>query len=741
MQLKKLELHGFKSFAKKSEFIFDSQITGIVGPNGSGKSNVVEAIRFVLGEQSIKSLRGKLGSDLIFNGSKGLPKMSRAYVAITFDNRSRKFALNSNANVKNPLNFDEIVISREVFSDGTNDYKINDTTVRLKDIHELIASVNIGLSGNHIVSQGETNKYLNANPRDRKEMIEDSLGLKIYHYRVREATNKLSRASVNLRESEILRRELAPHLRFLKKQVKKTEEATRIKEELKSRYCVYIKKEEFDIEKEFSSTKKELDKLSKEKNELEKLIAKKKEQIQENGRHENEDEISRIEDDIRKNSESINQISQEIGRVEGMIQLIQENGENLNSEEKTASLEKIKKVIGNVNTIIDSLLDKKVKEQELDEKLKEIKSSLNSLIDFGQKESKQKTEKSNLDEELKTLLSKKEELFSIDDKLKYKLSKIREEKERQKEDSHGIEREIFEIERKKDSCISEIRLLETQITNLDEKKQRIREERDEANVLLGKHLVETTIQELDDQALAKINNMESERREIEKMKIRLEEIGVNSGEGDLIKEYKEALERDEFLTNEIKDLKKSIASLEDIINDLRKELDKRFLAGLQKINEQFQHFFSKIFGGGKSKIEIIKIKKQKNPEENEDVEEEFDIGIDISVSVPRKKTKDINMLSGGERTLTSIALMFAISQVEPPPFIILDETDATLDEINSRKYSQMLKDLARLSQLVLVTHNRETMSCADVLYGVVLDKDDSSQIISVKLEEAVKIAK
>ena len=160
MVLKKIELHGFKSFAKKTSLVFDSPVTAIVGPNGSGKSNIVEAIRFVLGEQSMKSLRSRQGSDFIFKGSPILTASNKASVSITFDNAQKIFKLSSDTKKQIPLNFDEITISREVFKDGVNVYSINGTEVRLKDIIELVSSVHIGSSGHHIISQGEADRIL-----------------------------------------------------------------------------------------------------------------------------------------------------------------------------------------------------------------------------------------------------------------------------------------------------------------------------------------------------------------------------------------------------------------------------------------------------------------------------------------------------------------------------------------------------------------------------------------------------
>ena len=164
-----------------------------------------------------------------------------------------------------------------------------------------------------------------------------------------------------------------------------------------------------------------------------------------------------------------------------------------------------------------------------------------------------------------------------------------------------------------------------------------------------------------------------------------------------------------------------------------------------------------MFGGGVAELQIVKEEKKKAKiSEDEDglselsaisggenMEQEKDLaeGIDVHVALPNKKTKGLMMLSGGERALTSIALLFAISQVNPPPFIILDETDAALDEANSRKYGDMIANLARYSQLILITHNRETMSRAGILYGVTMGSGGASKLLSIQFEEAVQVAK
>ena len=195
-------------------------------------------------------------------------------------------------------------------------------------------------------------------------------------------------------------------------------------------------------------------------------------------------------------------------------------------------------------------------------------------------------------------------------------------------------------------------------------------------------------------------------------------------------------------------------SLYTLIAELNEKLNTEFKEGVKKINKQFSDFFKLMFGGGIAELFIVKIEKRKKrdteidlsdvpgdsvPDAEDDGDDEE--GIDISVSLPHKKIKGLVMLSGGERALTSIALLFAISQVNPPPFMVLDETDAALDEANSRKYGDMIENLAKLSQLMVITHNRETMSRAGVLYGITMGNDAVSKVLSISFEDAQATAK
>ncbi|MDR3558243.1 MAG: AAA family ATPase, partial [Candidatus Pacebacteria bacterium] len=308
MYLKSLEIAGFKSFAKKAALSFDTPITGIVGPNGSGKSNVAESFRFVLGEQSIKSMRGKRGEDLIWNGADGGGKSNRASVKATFDNSKRLFN----------VDFDEVSLERIVHRDNTNEYLINGSPARLKDITELLAMAHIGASGHHIISQGEADRILSANIMERREMIEDALGLKIYQYKKVESQRKLEKTEENMGQVESLRREIAPHLKFLKKQVEKLEKVEQMRGELKVLYKEYFKREETYIEEERMRIAQEKENPSRDAARLEgELIEAKSILEKSKGKDASSAELISLENELAKCRTEKDEYNRKLGGIEG----------------------------------------------------------------------------------------------------------------------------------------------------------------------------------------------------------------------------------------------------------------------------------------------------------------------------------------------------------------------------------------------------------------------------------------
>jgi len=754
MTLKSIELVGFKSFGKKSIVNFTTPITSIVGPNGSGKSNIVEAIRFVLGEQSIKSLRGKGGIDLIFKGSKALSSSSRAQVLITFDNTNKIFSF-TNSGLGVSLDYDEITIGREVFADGANKYTINHTEVRLKDVVDLLASVNIGSSGHHIISQGEADRVLNASNKERRGMIEDALGLKVYQFRIKESERKLEKTFLNIKEVQALRREIAPHLIFLKKQVQVIEKAREMREELRGFYSAYLSREGTYIKNESKrlvGTRHELsEKNTSLDGQIEELQKKKNENQTENiyskEIKENENKLS----DIRNTK---NELLRKQGRIEGILEGIEHQFSKVKEvKNKVIAESEWRTFMNDISMRIDDAINTEDL-ANIKDALRNIKSKLGELYS-NKNEEEQKNISLEDNTEYKEMQNAKNDIVGEIEKLQ------REEREiisiigefKHKEQEHQAlyrdsERILYELLHTQNEVTSNMHSLSFAEEKLSMIKNAFEMELTEAGVLIGRDIIAFAQTEVE----GEINRQAQEdlRRKIERIKIKIEDAGSGSG-GDVMKEFEETTERDAFLVKEVDDLNKSIKDCHILIQELKEKLDAEFKSGIEKINKQFQEFFALMFGGGGAFLSItMEQKKSKKSDESiedkEEVEEEeneigFERGIEINVNLPHKKVKDLHMLSGGERSLTSIALLFAISQVNPPPFLVLDETDAALDEANSRKYGNMLENLSEYSQLIVVTHNRETMSRAQVLYGVTMSAEGASKLLSIHLEDATTYAK
>ncbi len=742
MRLKNLEINGFKSFSKKTILEFQNSIIAIVGPNGSGKSNVVEAIRFVLGEQSMKSMRSSMGSDLIFKGSKNLPKSSRAVVTIYFNNSDKIFKLSNEEGEDINLNYDIISISREVYSDGLNKYILNGSEVRLKDINNLLSSVNVGSSGHHIISQGEADRILNTSPKDRKEMIEDALGLKIYQYKIKEAGRKLERTSNNMKEVSLLRRENAPHLTFLKRQVNKFKKAEEMQITLLSFYKEYLKKENIYLEKEQSDLSFQKNKILKELEDVKEKISN-VDEVDIKEESEKEKELKILENKISKIYEIKNGIEHKLGRIEGMIEM-EERRQNKKVGNTVKSPDEIKKIVDEIKNTLDEAI--------LKDNIIEIKPILLKIKDILDKFEQQKNDNNSFpSSEIQNLKNEQQEILIEMQNIKNEENKIFETIEilkkvinKENEDLHIKEKERFNFRVTYQELASSLKFISAKEENLSKELESFKNEIKEGSVLVGSEILsykDFKIEEVIDR-----NIQEELKRKIERIKIKLEDVGLNEG-SEITKEFEEALQRDNFLAKEMEDLSISIKSLHTLIEDLKEKINVEFKEGIKKINIEFDKFFSLMFDGGTGFLSIITQNKKRLSsseileEGNNEEEIILEQGIEINVSLPHKKVKELNALSGGERSLTSIALLFAMSQVNPPPFLVLDETDAALDEANSRKYGDMLEKLSLHSQLIVITHNRETMSRAGILYGVTIGFDGASKLLSIKLNEATAIAK
>ncbi len=734
--LKRLEIVGFKSFAKKTTLDFVNTTTAIVGPNGSGKSNVAEAFRFALGEQSMKSMRGKRAEDLIWGGSHLVPRSNRASVAIVFDNARRQFK----------IDFDEVSIERAVFRDGTSEYSINGSRVRLRDIEELLAGANIGETGHHIISQGEADRILLASPRDRRAMLEDALGLRVFEFKKQEAIRKLEKTDENIAQVNSLRRELAPHLRFLESQVKKLERADGMRSELvtlaQTYFAIedaYLAEEKVRVAGNKHSAIERLAVATADLAAIEERMTTDAEGLKWLGL------VRKSERDVERTSGERSALARDIGRVEGALAAAKDRSARV-------AREPYAKVPREDLSALAKEVEKQITEAATPDAVRAALLAVGNLVKvFVQRfaapaddllADEERTAYA-LEHERTELLAKDARLAEEQENAKAALARAREALTAHDETGREMRRRILDLAQSKaheEGALAASEARERELVLIAESLDRAKTE---AVALAG--IATVSYAPLVSAPSEDRRAQEDRKRALERIQIRLEEAG-GTGE-DIRQEHKEVAEREAFLATELEDLARSAAGLHALIDDLDTELAKHFSEGLAKVNASFGEYFGLMFGGGGARLTL------EEPEEEErldgEVEEEIDEiprekvrpGIEIAVNLPKKKVRSLMQLSGGERALTSIALIFAMSQVNPPPFLILDETDAALDEANSRRYGDMIENLAKRSQLIVITHNRETMGRASILYGVTMGNDGVSKLLSVKFDEAVAVAK
>ncbi|HOB90265.1 MAG TPA: AAA family ATPase, partial [Candidatus Colwellbacteria bacterium] len=286
-----------------------------------------------------------------------------------------------------------------------------------------------------------------------------------------------------------------------------------------------------------------------------------------------------------------------------------------------------------------------------------------------------------------------------------------------------------------------------EIEELDDKKQQLIFQKDKA--LFQKSELENQLRSIsrkfeDFVGVSADMRMDERTAETRMMRLRAELSSMGDVDEAIVKEAEATEERHEFLSNQIVDLEKASADLKTLLKDLDFKIRNEFNVALKKINDELQSFVKLMFGGGRAELKLEKIRETTREAieaagvlgeviPNQEEAEEIRPGIEIDVVLPKKKIKGLEVLSGGERSLLSIAILFALISISPPPFLVLDEVDAALDERNARRFGELLKNYAKETQFVIVTHNRATMEAADVLYGVTMGDDGVSRVVSLKL--------
>ncbi len=743
MYLKRIEIAGFKSFAHKTNLEFEKEISAVVGPNGSGKSNVADAVRWAIGEQSTKALRVKKSENLVFSGHTA--SVGKASVSLYFDNTDHKF----------PVDFDEVVITRQLYKNGDTEFIINGSKARLLDVLELLAAVGINPKSYSVVSQGMADAILRATPEERRNIFEDAAGVKPYKIKRNEATRKLDLAEQNLIRVNDLLAEISPRLIFLRRQAAKAQKLVVVKAELeealKKWYSFNLNNFEAqkkDIVGRRNAIDKVLNEAVKKLNELfEKMnLAKTTSGDTDN----KQEELRRSLEDIQ---EKIDGFIKNIAIAETRLKIEEERKEKIGLE--TIAIDfgyikaKISEIYDNVNLVIGKISEvlkdpgaAKTAEGNLKNVEKRLKKLLDEIV----------SGKVPIDEELtnKQRKEKEEAIKRIADelsRLKGELVKVYAEKDAIKK---KISEEVVDDKTRRSEFFS----LQEEIRRAENAANKLREDRQV--IVIEETKISTRFEDLQSEIKVELNGANFEdirkinavieneaetRSKIDKLK--REYIQIGGIDPAVVDEFKETEERYNFLSKELQDVTLAISDLKKVISQLDEKIEEQFNEIFKKINFEFNKYFRIIFGGGGAALEAFEVKKNESVE-NIEGEKEADIeekdkkrekGINIKVTIPGKKIRDLETLSGGERALTSSAALFAIISSNPPPFVVLDEIDAALDESNSFKLAEIIEQIGNETQFIVITHNRAMMRKAKTVYGVSMTDESISKIISVKFDD------
>ena len=437
MYLKRLEIKGFKSFPTKTEIVFNEGITAIVGPNGSGKSNISDAIRWVLGEQSAKSLRGDKLEDVIFVGTESKKAMNYCEVAITLDNSDNKL----------DLGFSEITIKRRAYRTGESEFFLNNKSCRLKDIKEILLDTGIGKDGYSIVEQGKVDEILSNNPVNRRKVFDEACGISKFRYKKQEAERNLKHTKENLERIDDIYIEIENQLKPLFLQQEKAVKYLEFNKKLKVLEVNSCIKEVAELEAELDELNKHSNLLGSQSNEIQKQKSTLEKAVEETNI-----EIENINDGINKSQDYINTIKSVISQKDAQVNLINEKIRNCKNEIERNKEEiiYIKEKLNSDKITLEKLINQKYEKEKIINDLNiDIKS-----IESNNKESRDKIETinrdlENLKDEIINLLNNKQDATS-------KLSTLNANKENINLRKETIDLDIREIKYKIDKKIEEV---------------------------------------------------------------------------------------------------------------------------------------------------------------------------------------------------------------------------------------------------------------------------------------------
>ena len=793
MEFKKIQINGFKSFAEKTTFDIKEGLTGIVGPNGCGKSNIVESLRWCMGETSAKSMRGSGMEDVIFSGTSNKPSKNLAEVSINLTNDNK----DSSARFKE---LDEIEIRRKIEKDKGSKFYINDKEVRAKDAQMFFADLSTGAHSPSLISQGRIGALVTAKPADRRAILEEAAGIAGLHVRRHEAELRLGAAENNLKRADELRRQQEKQLINLQKQAEEAQRYKLISEEIKKIEAglYFLKLREIDreikIENEINlEAEQEVEKFNTELAKIEDEIDLNLEKVNPIREKNMEDlsKIQRLNLELKNIDEENERIKNEMENIKNSLKMISEDKDreksiiiDANSNEKRLKEEKSElididsKYYETEKKSSEDLNDSKNKLQHEIENIKElIKSNKNGEAILLLDECK------NLIEEYADSYSRNQNIKKDSIKRSQRIKTIETEIESWKNLTINSEKMVNELEERKIKFNDKLEEFESQPQSQAEKKGKISE-----NLRISeqeKSANELKISDLDE----KISELRKNLNFTKESSIEIRERKASSGatvEG-LNKRRQDLLDRvqDELSLNESELLNYSNLEKEDefpdaltqeeLLDEKKRQRDKlgsvnlradeetsKYEDEIKKMEKDRQDLVSAIIKlkesinelNQKGRERLLNAFEKVNRKFNEvytklfnggnaklelvDSDDPLDAGLEMLVSPPGKRLQSITLLSGGEQALTALSLIFAVFLTNPSPICVLDEVDAPLDDANVTRFCNLLDELTKITstRFIIVTHHALTMSKMDRLYGVTMPEKGISQLVAVDLQKA-----
>ena len=728
MQLKHIKLSGFKSFVDPTKISFPTNMVGVVGPNGCGKSNVIDAVRWVLGELSAKNLRGDSMVDVIFNGSENRKASGQCSIELLFDNSSGKIGGEF-------ASFNEVSIKREMTRDAQSNYFINNTKCRRKDVQDIFLGT--GLSSYAIIEQGMVSRLVSSKPDELRAHLEEAAGVSKYKERRKETESRIKRTKENLSRVKDIKDEIGRLIKRLQNQAKAAEKYNLLKDEkLKLEldkailFSMEAKNNRDGLQKKLDGLKRDLKIKNAESDTYQSQI--------DQYRTENESVLNEYENaqknfyaigaEIAKREANLQNIIKSESEIKDNLKKASANYEKAKATEKNFDeLSPSEKAMHILDEIINTIQKYSIKNEDIYSKSIELKKLLTDILNIATAQSKtlideyltrqneleiqikdDQKNKKVIEDEIKELVDKSSSAESVLISLRQKQSKFNEDLrvlENNKSISDLDSRAISEK-------ITNVRIeLNTYEVNLENSNKKIQQ--------AGLNIQTINFSEYEGKSL---DDIENKLTELETKIIKLGAINLAAPE-----EIKEESKRKEELDEQYEDLTEALDKLTSAIKKIDQETKTIFKDSFDAVNMKLKEMFPKLFGGGMAELTLTD-------------ENELNAGVILMARPPGKKNSSISQLSGGEKALTALALVFAIFNLNPAPFCLLDEVDAPLDDLNTLRFVNMVEEMSNTVQFIFITHNKISMERSDHLMGVTMQEAGVSRVVSVDVNQAVEMA-